>query len=422
LSANLTSLANIEANGTPIGTWASDLITLPVTSLSSATQYYFNLLVKDAAENKAAIYTMTNITTLSGSGSGGLTFTTLTPGSGNPTYYDASSTNLYRVSDSYIIEKLDGSNWVVQGDPNQPMPAYSGFAISPDGQTAYVYNNSGTELHKTTNGGTSWETIDISGLNIFQLGNGIVDGKIMCFAGGIDPVLRLYDGTNWTTLSGVITSTSGTFSLCGTASEMYALAGVSGGIYKSTDGGITFSLFASGQDIWPSQSVMLMGLVFSNGKPVVALYRYDGETNQGSNHLLEYNGSAWVEITSNLPSLFYMQVRNTSSSLFVLEDQTGTTGIYKADTSSSSTDTITGENANVTGAATWGNGTSLTMTVDGHVGASGDLTLDITDLDQIVAVGSDKYINVEAGGSIRVKNRPKITVKVETKYRLLKRV
>ena len=155
LSANLTSLANIEANGTPIGTWASDLITLPVTSLSSATQYYFNVVVKDLAGNKAAIYTMTNITTLSGSG--------------NP-------------------------------------------------------------------------------------------------------------------------------------------------------------------------------------------------------------------------------------------------------------DTITGENANVTGATTWGNGTSLTMNVDGYVGAAGDLTLDITDLDQIVAVGSDKYINVEAGGSIRVKNRPKITVRVETKYRLCKRV
>lgn len=81
-------------------------------------------------------------------------------------------------------------------------------------------------------------------------------------------------------------------------------------------------------------------------------------------------------------------------------------------------DTITPGNAEVTGAVTWGTGSALTLATDGNVSPTGDLTLDITDLGQITASGATRFIKVDAGGSIRIKNRKKITVRPKTKYRL----
>jgi hypothetical protein len=83
---------------------------------------------------------------------------------------------------------------------------------------------------------------------------------------------------------------------------------------------------------------------------------------------------------------------------------------------------VTPANSEVAGAITWGNGSSLTLSTDGDVKSTGDLTLDITDLDQIVASGATRFINVESGGSIQVKNRKKYTVRSKTKYRLKIRV
>ena len=78
------------------------------------------------------------------------------------------------------------------------------------------------------------------------------------------------------------------------------------------------------------------------------------------------------------------------------------------------TKTVTGL---LPGATTWGTGSALTLTTDGNVSPTGDLTLDITDLGQIVASGATRFIKVDAGGSIRIKNRKKFTVRPKTKYR-----
>lgn len=63
ISNNIDSIANIEANGTTIGTYATDIITKNSTGLTTGGKvYYFNLIVKDEAGNKAG-YVMANSAT-----------------------------------------------------------------------------------------------------------------------------------------------------------------------------------------------------------------------------------------------------------------------------------------------------------------------------------------------------------------------
>ncbi|MEK3885293.1 S-layer homology domain-containing protein [Paenibacillus sp. PL2-23] len=62
-SPNIGTVADIEINGTPIGSPAKDIATSSITGLTQGTSYYFNVLVKDGSGNKTA-YTMTQVTTL----------------------------------------------------------------------------------------------------------------------------------------------------------------------------------------------------------------------------------------------------------------------------------------------------------------------------------------------------------------------
>jgi len=61
-SDNLNSVANIETNGTPIGSYAADIATKDVSSLTAGTTYYFNVIVKDETGNKTC-YTTKSVTT-----------------------------------------------------------------------------------------------------------------------------------------------------------------------------------------------------------------------------------------------------------------------------------------------------------------------------------------------------------------------
>ncbi len=62
-SGDLTTVADIEANGTPAGAYKTDINTLNVSGLTENTLYYFNVIVMDEAGNKTA-YTMTSDSTL----------------------------------------------------------------------------------------------------------------------------------------------------------------------------------------------------------------------------------------------------------------------------------------------------------------------------------------------------------------------
>lgn len=78
---NLNSVSEIETNGTPVTEFGT-VRTYTVSGLSSSTTYYFNVIVKDEAGNKA-IYQAKNITTLSAGG---------VVGGGTPvTYYSIAS-------------------------------------------------------------------------------------------------------------------------------------------------------------------------------------------------------------------------------------------------------------------------------------------------------------------------------------------
>src|SRR4029077_15608996 len=60
---NLDTVANAEANGTVVLSYTTDIATANVTGLAPGTGYYFNVIVKDAAGNKA-VYVTKNETTL----------------------------------------------------------------------------------------------------------------------------------------------------------------------------------------------------------------------------------------------------------------------------------------------------------------------------------------------------------------------
>ncbi len=61
-SNNLNTVANIEANGTAVGTYTTDIATKNITALSGSTTYFFNVIVRDEAGNKA-VYTTVTATT-----------------------------------------------------------------------------------------------------------------------------------------------------------------------------------------------------------------------------------------------------------------------------------------------------------------------------------------------------------------------
>jgi len=61
-SNNISTVANMESNGTKVMDFTADTTYKMVGSLTKDTQYYFNVMVRDVAGNKAA-YSMTNATT-----------------------------------------------------------------------------------------------------------------------------------------------------------------------------------------------------------------------------------------------------------------------------------------------------------------------------------------------------------------------
>lgn len=65
-SNNLGTVVNIETNGTTIGTYSAGIATVNVTGLTASTTYYFNVIVRDAAGNKAAHTTVSATTSASG--------------------------------------------------------------------------------------------------------------------------------------------------------------------------------------------------------------------------------------------------------------------------------------------------------------------------------------------------------------------
>src|SRR5262249_4134518 len=58
LSNNLDSVLNAEANGTIVKAYTEDTAIATVSGLSASTDYFFNVIVKDDAGNKAVYATV----------------------------------------------------------------------------------------------------------------------------------------------------------------------------------------------------------------------------------------------------------------------------------------------------------------------------------------------------------------------------
>jgi len=115
---NIDTIANIEANGTGIGTFAANISTRIITPLTANTTYYFNIVVKDELGNKAA-YTMKQILTLNNSApltmSGSTQYTlvqilNLTATSVNPTWLAASDETTAQADLQYLVYYSTGNN------------------------------------------------------------------------------------------------------------------------------------------------------------------------------------------------------------------------------------------------------------------------------------------------------------------------
>ena len=61
-SDNIDTVGNIETNGTPINEYTKNISELNVTGLNSNSTYYFNVIVKDEAGNKAAYNSISETT------------------------------------------------------------------------------------------------------------------------------------------------------------------------------------------------------------------------------------------------------------------------------------------------------------------------------------------------------------------------
>lgn len=59
----ISTVADTEAHGTPLGSFAAGLTTKPVTGLSPSTTYYYNVIVKDELGNKSVYASKTQVTT-----------------------------------------------------------------------------------------------------------------------------------------------------------------------------------------------------------------------------------------------------------------------------------------------------------------------------------------------------------------------
>lgn len=200
-SSNIDTVSNVETNGTIVQAYTADIDTFSVTGLNASTTYYFNVIVKDEQENKAA-YTMVSTTTQAVAGT---TYyvdeTNASSSDGNAgtdpdlpfasigqcaTVLVAGDTCIVAIGGTYderVSESTDGSSGsriTYIAESGSPRPKVRGFAVAGD----YVAID-GFEL---TNIGMSADTnpnISISGTTGVQiLNNYIHDTNSSCIRYG----------------------------------------------------------------------------------------------------------------------------------------------------------------------------------------------------------------------------------------------
>ena len=380
-----------------------------------------------------------------------------------------------RYADGHLIV-YSGGVWGTTNAANQdfifslmftetaPLSRWSQFACSSEGTKMYAANLNGS-LYSSTDSGSTWSRITIGSYYI------VTAIGVACTADGTKIVFAAGDGNpNYVYIS---TDSGATWSqqvMLGSGNDSFDL------VFCSPDGGTIYvknTDFSNNRDFL-SQSIddgLNWGSVLEVTRSYLLAYTVGGATGSinwaalcqretEAGYDLIVNGTT----LTNTPWLFgssiilfspdgtVLTVANPGGFIYTTMDNGGH-WTYQAPgpvswqglatnnaamkmvasaadkmylgtavITSGTPDNITSGNSEVTGVMTWGNGSALTLNVNGIVRSSGDLTLDITDLDQIVAVGADRYIIVEAGGKIHIRNRHLNTVRGQAVYRLHKRV
>lgn len=128
----MTTVAEIEANGTPVGSYTSNLLTQTASGLTSNTAYYFNVIVKDEAGNKTAYKTHRDF-----------------PFSGMVAYYPFNNN---------ATDIISGLNGTIYGSvsPTSDIEGNPNTAYSFDGSTGYILTSSNVGI-----AGTSARTLSV---------------------------------------------------------------------------------------------------------------------------------------------------------------------------------------------------------------------------------------------------------------------
>ncbi|OHD12846.1 MAG: hypothetical protein A2Y41_01970 [Spirochaetes bacterium GWB1_36_13] len=134
-SDNISTVADAEANGTAVGSYASGITSQAITGLSNNTTYYYTVVVKDAAGNKS-IYTKNSQTTAND---------TIVPTVGTPALTSSSVTQT-----GLTVNWTAASDTVYAANTLQYQVCYSTAGFTNDVTTAKTKTCTGYETNMTT--------------------------------------------------------------------------------------------------------------------------------------------------------------------------------------------------------------------------------------------------------------------------------
>ncbi|HUM47037.1 MAG TPA: hypothetical protein PLD84_08915, partial [Chitinophagales bacterium] len=257
--------------------------------------------IETSAANSLVIYALCENGTLSRSADGGTTWTTKASPSGAATFYgyydlvlecsDANADNLL-AGGLYVAKSTNGgtswqtiSNWSPYTASNYVHADNHDLEFLP-GSTQTIFSGNDGGFFKSTNQGTTWS--DLSGglriAQIYRLSSSATNPSIV-YSGWQDNGSNRWDGTGYTQVYGA----DGMESLVDyTNSNIVFIETQYGSIYKSTNGGASFSFVAPSSGAWVTSYIM---------DPVDHNKMYAGYTTL---YKSTNNGSNWSVLGSNL--------------------------------------------------------------------------------------------------------------------------
>jgi uncharacterized repeat protein (TIGR01451 family) len=238
---------------------------------TAATQTYTNALVMDPTTTgaNAVLYEGSRFGGVQRITGGGSTHTFITSGLGN---FNVLSLVLDPANNNILYAGTNGSGVWVSSNVNGPTPTWAQKPTAGLGNTVinalaidatgnlYAGTNSG--VYQLAPGGASWTTVagGPAGFTVLSLA---IDSSSNVYAASFGGGLFKLSAGVWTTLNGSGGTALGTLNLRAVAvdpvtpSTIYAAGRSRNGIYKSTDGGATWSLSSAGLAITSAQALAI---------------------------------------------------------------------------------------------------------------------------------------------------------------------